>query len=163
MPLSFVVFANHRSIGSMLTFPASVPNSESRRAEFRANAIAALQAFAGAMAHVGQNDAYSEVKKAAITAIKHGAKHYTAASNKYVYRFMPALMAATRDINLSVKYVADRALKYLLDGGSQQGVNAFVTSCEQSQQDQIKFVKDYSKKILAGLPEDSDNEGDSRW
>jgi hypothetical protein len=80
-----------------------------------------------------------------------------------VYRFMPALMAATRDINLSVKYVADRALKYLLDGGSQQGVNAFVTSCEQSQQDQIKFVKDYSKKILAGLPEDSDNEGDSRW
>jgi hypothetical protein len=74
---------------------------------------------------------------------------------------MPALIQATTDINLSNKYVADRALKYLLDGGSAQGVNAFISACDQP--DQVKFVKDYTKKILAHLPEDSDNEGDSRW
>jgi hypothetical protein len=78
---------------------------------------------------------------------------------KYIQLFMPALIQATKDINLRNKYAAERAMKYLLDGGSLQGVNAYVAGAEA---DAGKFIRDYAKRIIVNLPEDSDAEAD-RW
>ena len=73
---------------------------------------------------------------------------------------MPALVQATKDFNLSFKFQADRTLRHLLDGGSAQAVGAFAAGC--SDQELVKFVKDYAKRIISQLSADSDNEQD-KW
>ena len=43
---------------------------------------------------------------------------------------MPPLIAAVKDINIRVKYAAERAMRHLLDGGSPAAVNAYAAGAD---------------------------------
>jgi hypothetical protein len=101
-----------------------------------------------------------EVRKAAMSAIKQTAKSYPVASQQHINHFMPALILAVKDSNIRLKYIAERAMKYLLDGGENMTIiNAYVSS---SDGDSGRFVREYARRTLTRLPADSDDEGD-RW
>lgn len=106
-------------------------------------------------------DAYGDVRIAAIEIIKAAAKSHYSTAKKYTGVFMPSLIATIQDAaNIKVKYTAERAMYYLLQGGQNPAVvNAYAATA--SGQD-VAFVKDYARRILSKQPEDSEDEG-SKW
>ena len=90
-------------------------------------------------------------------AIKQLAKAYPETAIAKIAVCMPPLIAAARDINIRTKSIAERAMRYLLQGATNPGpINDYVAIAER---DAGLFVKDYARRILSKLPEDSDDEG----
>lgn len=67
-----------------------------------------------------------------------------------------------------MKYIAERALKHLSEGGSTStsaaaaigtGSTAFSTLLTTMDAETGRFVRDYLKRIVSRLPADSDDEG----
>ena len=75
---------------------------------------------------------------------------------------MPPLISALHEISLGVKYIAERAMKHLLDGGSNPAVIAAYAS-GGADSDNVKFVRDYAKRVLSTLTADSDDETGKSW
>lgn len=146
----------------LLLEPPSYSGAEERRTEFKACAVAALHLFADGISVAAADIQSGEVRKAAIGAIKESAKRYPQAAARHLQLFVPPLMAALKDINISVKYVAERALKYLLDSGNPQALAAFETGATIAGNiDLIKSVRDCVKYSLAKMSAaDSDDEKD---
>lgn len=133
----------------------SFVGSEARKLDYRSNSQAAVHAFAKALTAAASDSTAPETKRAAIAAIKQASKNYPGASAQHSQAFMPPLISALHDINLGVKYSAERAMKYLLDASSTGTAPALDS-------DAAKFVKDYAKRVLSKLPSDSDDEG-GKW
>ena len=89
------------------------------------------------------------------------AKSYPIASQLYLQHFMPPLIAAVKDINIRLKYIAERAMKYLLDGG--ENATVLSTYAAGADPDSARFVREYARRTLSRLPVDSDDESTDKW
>ena len=88
---------------------------------------------------------------------------YPTGSAKHLQRMVPPLVKALQDLNIRVKYAAERALRHLLDGGSAASVTAFESGAAAAGNgDLVKFVRDYSRNTLSRMSAESDQEGD-KW
>ena len=66
-------------------------------------------------------------------------------------------MSALHDINLTVKNASERAIKYLLGGGTNSTLLNQLKS--QLDNDKSRFLNDYYKRIISNLSsDDSDDE-----
>ena len=147
------------------TLPALVDSfgaaANSRKGEYRTTAQGALHAFSQLMGSAAGDASSVEVRKAAMTAIKLAAKSYPIASQLHMQHFMPPLIAAVKDINIRLKYIAERAMMYLLDGGSNPTLLATYTA--SADVESARFVKEYARRSLSRLPADSDDELNDKW
>lgn len=74
---------------------------------------------------------------------------------------MPPLIVAVKDINIRLKYIAERAMKYLLDGGENATIlSAFAAGTDT---ESARFVREYARRSLCRLPADSDDESADKW
>jgi hypothetical protein len=87
--------------------------------------------------------------------------------------FIPCLLTTLRDIDLRVKYHAERCLKHLCEGititeamnGCKPGNNALVlqylnnSNSSSQEKEHINMLRDYMRRILPTLSVDSENEG----
>mmetsp|Transcript_90926 Transcript_90926/g.177994 ORF Transcript_90926/g.177994 Transcript_90926/m.177994 type:complete len:3046 (+) Transcript_90926:19-9156(+) len=151
--------------------------AEARRSELRSAGQAAIHAFASALSSMAQSGTSSEIKGKALLAIKQASKFYYGAAAQHYKEFFPALVAGLKDIDLRVKYFAERALKHLCEGmtaaecaaGVQPGQSVGLLQYLQTatsggttsgiEKDSAQVVRDYMRRILPTLPSDSDNEG----
>jgi hypothetical protein len=69
---------------------------------------------------------------------------------------MGVILIGLRDLNLSVKSMAERAMKYLLDGGNNSTILTSYSSKVDSESS--TFVRDYAKRVISRLATDSDDE-----
>ena len=89
------------------------------------------------------------------------AKSYPIASQLYMQQFMLPLIVAIKDINIRLKYIAERAMKYLLDGGENASIlNTYTAGADT---DSARFVREYARRSLCRLPADSDDESADKW
>jgi hypothetical protein len=91
-------------------------------------------------------------------AIKTASKSYRGAAQKYLHYFVDPLLNGIKDINLRIIGISQRALKYLLlvpEGKDSSTLNEYLNGL---QMDTRNFIKDYSKRTLAKLAADSDEE-----
>lgn len=94
---------------------------------------------------------------------RQASKRYPAASLKQAQKWVPPLVSALKDINIRVKFVAERALLHLLDGGNATALASFEAGAAAAGNSElVKFLRDYTKTTLCRLSTDSDNEGD-KW
>jgi len=135
------------------------PGYDDKKSEIRACGQGAIHAFAKILT-TAASDSSAEVRRAAISAIKEGAKHYPGASGQHLQSFMPPLVSALHEVNLSVKYAAERAMKYLLDGGNNPAI--MTTYAAGADSGTVTFVKDYAKRVLSKLTADSEDEA-GKW
>ena len=71
------------------------------------------------------------------------------------------MLEALNDIQIKVKYAAERALRHLLDGGSPSAIQNFEAGATAAgNAGLIKSVKDIAKNTLTYLAAESDNEID---
>ena len=97
-----------------------------------------------------------DVRKQAIVAIKHLCKDYFDVANKNIVKCMTPLVDAVKDVNIRIKSIADRAMKYLLRGATnQETINKYAAQVDGVT---AGFVKDHAKKVLSKLPYESDDE-----
>lgn len=87
-------------------------------------------------------------------------KRYPGAAGRHHLKLVPPLVAAIKDIDIRVKYAAERAMYYLFEGGNNK---AAITNFEQacSDKETAKFVKAYVSNNLTKMSTtnfDSDNE-----
>jgi len=75
---------------------------------------------------------------------------------KYALMWVPVLLKAAGEINLRIKYMAERTMYLLLEGGSTTALNAFGAKTDAALGAQ---VRDYCKKYLSRLSADSEGEG----
>lgn len=78
-------------------------------------------------------------------------------------QFFPVLIQATKDIDLRVKYSAERAMWQLCEGPtpgtSSMGSNIFQQYLTRADAESQKFLKDYYNRILSKMTTaDSDEE-----
>jgi hypothetical protein len=151
---------------SMFTVPTPPADSstaavDSRKGEYRAAAQGALHAFSHLLGAAAGDASSVEVRKAAISAIKQASKSYPIASQLHMQQFMPPLIAAVKDINIRLKHLAERSMKYLLDGGENAALLA--TYAAGADIDSVRFVREYARRSLSRLPADSDDESNDRW
>lgn len=133
----------------------------SRKGEYRTAAQGALHAFSQLMGSAAGDSSSVEVRKAAISGIKLAAKSYPIASQLHMQHFMPPLIAAVKDINIRLKYIAERAMMYLLEGGANPTLLATYTA--GADVESARFVKEYARRSLSRLPVDSDDEFNDKW
>lgn len=154
-----VKIATCQALATLLTPQTHAVNGGGdRKAEFRACAQAVIAAFHSDLSTLAADEA-GDVRCAAIAAIKKAAKGYRQATARHLSSFVPPLVTGARDLNMRVKHESDRALKYLLEGGNPQTTN---TVASQLDGETGTFLKDYAKRILVRMPDDSDGEGD-KW
>ncbi len=95
------------------------------------------------------------------------AKFYHGAASQHLKSFVPALQLALKDINIQVKYNAERALKHLSEGGAAAAaaqVGApFTAHLAAMDADSSRVLRDYLKRVVSRLPTDSDDEGNDKW
>lgn len=168
----------HSALSVLLT-PPSYAGWEERKPEYRSAAQTAIHTFAAVLGAAAQDAESGEVRCAAITAIKQAAKHYYGATAQHLKEFVPPLVLAVKDINIQVKYVAERALKHLSEGTSgatatPSGVTtatsaspaapsaAFGAYLGGAGEPEGAFLRDYVRRVVSRLPTDSDDEGD-KW
>jgi hypothetical protein len=126
---------------SMFTIP---PLADTRKAEYRTSAQGALHAFAQLLGAAASDLSSVEVRKAAMSAIKQTAKSYPVASQQHINHFMPSLILAVKDSNIRLKYIAERAMKYLLDGGENMTIiNAYVSSADGDSGRFVRYIYIY--------------------
>ena len=87
-------------------------------------------------------------------------KRYPGAAARHHQKFVPPLIAAIKDIDIRVKYVAERAMFYLFEGGNNKSA---ITNFEQACADKVlvKYVSAYINNNLSRMSAtnlDSDNE-----
>ncbi len=89
-------------------------------------------------------------------------------------------MASLKEIDLRVKYSAERALKHLCEGttaaeaasGVAPGQSALLTqyltglssgtsNASAAEKEAAVVVRDFMRRVMPGLPAESDNEGDN--
>ena len=85
------------------------------------------------------------------------------ATSQYMGAFFPPLMTATKDIDLRVKYAAEKAMWQLCEGPtpgtSQSGSNIFQQYLTRADNETQRFLKDYYNRILSKMTSvDSDEE-----
>lgn len=68
---------------------------------------------------------------------------------------MAAILGGLHDLNLSVKSMAERAMKYLLESGNSSNLATYSSKADS---DSVAFVRDYAKRVLSKMPSDSDDE-----
>lgn len=151
---------------SMFTVPppqgdAAAGAVDSRKGEYRTAAQGALHSFSQLVSAAAADSSSVEVRKAAMSAIKQAAKSYPIASQLHMQHFMPPLILAVKDSNVRLKYIAERAMKYLLDGGENATVIATYTAGADIES--ARFVKEYARRSLSRLPADSDDESNDKW
>jgi hypothetical protein len=143
----------------LLTFPSGGDQHE-RKGELRLGAQAAIRAFAPSLCLAAVESGSSDLRRAALEAIKVGSKNYRQACFHHATEFMSALITGTKDINLRVKYVADRGMKYLLDGGKNAAaLQAYLSAADP---ESGRYVKDYCTRVLVRMSDVSDDESD-QW
>ncbi len=72
---------------------------------------------------------------------------------------MPALLEAVKDRNVGVKLAAERALVHALQvHGSSDVLSAYVQTADSTSG---SYLKNYAKRVLSKLPEDSGDDSDS--
>lgn len=90
--------------------------SADRKAEYKTCAQSSLHVFAKTIARLCQHPGSSEVRVHALLAVREVCKNvYLAASQQFNVLF-PAVVGASKDIDLRVKYAADRAMLCLIEG-----------------------------------------------
>jgi hypothetical protein len=143
-----------KAVGCMFDAPV-FEGVEDRRAEFTRCSISAATAFIEAICRLGTDESQS-VRKQAITAIKLLAKNLPDFANRNIAQCMAPLIVAVKDINIRIKTVAERAMRHLLHGGSAPGpINAYAVAVDSVS---AAFVKDYARKVLVKLADESDDE-----
>lgn len=143
-----------KAVGCMFDAPA-FEGVEDRRAEFTRCSESAATAFIEAICRLSTDESQS-VRKQAITAIKLLAKNLPDVANHNIVQCMAPLIIAVKDINIRIKTVAERAMRHLLRGGMAPGpINAYAAAVDS---ESASFVKDYARRVLAKLPEESDDE-----
>jgi len=157
-----------RAVGLLMrTPPQRSLSEEDRKGPWRAAGQAAVHTFATSLAECTSDSGSSEMRIYAISAIKQAAKNYYGATSQQIKSMVPPLLLATKDINLMVRYAADRALKHLSEAPSSSSSNAaggFVTSPAMTAYIATNIaaaieMKDYIRRILSKLPNDSEDEG----
>lgn len=151
---STVRAAGSAAIMNLLTAPGH-QDAADRKAEYRTAAQAALQHFAAPLGQAAA-DPSTDVRFAAVNAIKSSGKSYPALTQKFMQHFVGPCMKASTNVNIRLKYVADRALIRLLDSGSDAALKTFASGCKDAEL--VSYVKDYAKRTLCRMPVDSDDE-----
>jgi hypothetical protein len=70
---------------------------------------------------------------------------------------MPPLIALAKEIDLRVKYSADRALKALCDGSSPStgvGMQQYQNYLSRTDSESQRFLKDYYRRVISQLADD---------
>eukprot|EP01041_Mallomonas_annulata_P003729 gene3729-7411_t len=105
------------------------------------------------------NDPASDVKKAAIIAVKEAAKHHPGTRVGLAKAVVPGLIPCVSEITISVKVAAERAMKYLLEVGavkrfSTEESTALATFVSTADADSARFIKEYARRTLTRLDEE---------
>eukprot|EP01038_Epipyxis_sp_PR26KG_P007132 gene7132-9733_t len=162
-----------RSVSILISIPKFV-GSESRKPEYRSCSQTVIHTFASQLASNAavssssvQDGNNEDVRANAINTIKEAAKNFYGATAQHFKEFLPPLVASLREISLRVKYAAERALKHLCEGpqvGSSatalsQAMTNFLNAANSSTDaDVARNLRDYYKRILNNLAEDSEND-----
>jgi hypothetical protein len=146
------------SLTIMLTYPTH-SGVEERKGEFKTAGQAAIHAFNSDLSVCANERESAEVRRSAMMAIKQGSKNFPGATQQYIHKFMPALIKNVQDINIRVQNCAQRSMYHLLDKGTNNVLLASYSSAADG--DSSSFVKDYCKRIISKLDEDSDD--DNMW
>lgn len=98
------------------------------------------------------------------------------ATAQHLQEFMGSVIACLHDLNLSVKATAERVMKHLLAGSisakdstsestGASGMDAVLKAYSaKADSDSVVFVRDYAKRVVSRLTEDSDDEEKiSKW
>jgi len=151
------------------TTTAITPIIEERRADLKAAAQVVVHNFAQIIGHLIISGASSDIRTKAMIAAKHAAKFYFGAASQHYNEFLPPLVDSLTGIDLRVKYSAERALKHLCEGlttsemnaGARAGEGAAVQQFISASTDRsvTNTIRDYSRRVLASLPIDSEDEG----
>ena len=107
-------------------------------------------------------------------------KFFFGAAAQHYKEFLPPLVASLKEIDLRVKYSAERALKHLCEGittaeaasGVAPGQSALLTqyltglssgtsNASAAEKEAAVVVRDFMRRVMPGLPAESDNEGDN--
>lgn len=111
-------------------------------------------------------DETGDVRREAAVAVKEAAKHHPDCRAEFSKQTMAVLVACVGEINVGVKMAAERAMKYLLEVSSKAAVTAVpgrgIVYSADGDQETARFAKDYAKRFLTRLPDDSGDEGD-KW
>ena len=149
-----IVAAN--AVAQLYTIPQFV-GSEGKNDEFLGCMGIAIDEFASAISEVASDAESGDVRRAAISAIKLAAKNNPDVAFAHIQTYMPCLISEVKGINIRVKSIAERAMRYLLKGASLPAINAYAS---KTNREAAQFVREYSHKLLK-LPDDSDNESPS--
>ncbi len=148
-----------QAICTLLTLPQGNPAAiADRKGEYKTCAQFTIHAFAKELGLAAAYDDNTDIKYAGMLAIKTASKLYRGAAQKYLHYFVDPLLNGIKDINLRIIGISQRALKYLLlvpEGKDSSILNEYLNGL---QMDTRNFIKDYSKRTLAKMAADSDEE-----
>ena len=148
-----------QAICTLLTLPQGNPVAiADRKGEYKTCAQFTIHAFAKELGQAAAFDDNTDIKYAGMVAIKTASKFYRGAAQKYLHYFVDPLLRGIKDINLRIISISQRGLKYLLlvPEGKDSGVlNEYLNGLHM---DSRNFIKDYSKRTLAKMVADSDDE-----
>ena len=145
-----------KATGFIFNFPVEMGEiSESKKDALMSCVSEASVELLDLVCNLGK-DENVDVRKQAIVAIKHLCKDYFDVANKNIVKCMTPLVDAVKDVNIRIKSIADRAMKYLLRGATnQETINKYAAQVDGVT---AGFVKDHAKKVLSKLPYESDDE-----
>lgn len=102
-------------------------------------------------------DTASDVRRAAVTALKKFAKSKPAIMSGLLLEVVPTLTSAVKDPNLATKLAAERALLHTLQINTDPDVlKTFTATCGAELKE---FLSTYVRKVLTKLDADSEDEG----
>jgi len=103
-------------------------------------------------------DSSAEVRKPAVGVFKYAAKLFPEAIRQQIHIVVPPLLKVVKDPSLQTKLISERALLHVLEIHTRpETLNEFISKADA---DSARFIRDYSRRVLARLPAESEDESE---